>query len=122
MDLNLVVLAGRLTAPPESRTLDSGSHFIRYLVSVRSELPQRRLDVVPVILRHPPEDVAGAEPGPGQRIWVAGSVQRRFWHAPEGRRSRLEVVAEQVCLREEPPAADHAVSQGRDGGAVVLGQ
>jgi hypothetical protein len=27
-------------------------------------------------------------------------VQRRFWESPDGRRSRLEVVAEQVNLKE----------------------
>jgi hypothetical protein len=27
-------------------------------------------------------------------------VQRRFWEAPDGRRSRIEVVAEQVQLRD----------------------
>ena len=33
-------------------------------------------------------------------VWVAGAVQRRFWSGDDGRRSRLEVVAEQVCLRD----------------------
>jgi hypothetical protein len=27
-------------------------------------------------------------------------VQRRFWESPDGRRSRLEVIAEQVNLKE----------------------
>jgi hypothetical protein len=27
-------------------------------------------------------------------------VQRRFWESPDGRRSRLEVVAEQVNLKD----------------------
>jgi len=27
-------------------------------------------------------------------------VQRRFWEAPDGRHSRLEVVAEQVNLKD----------------------
>jgi hypothetical protein len=31
-------------------------------------------------------------------------VQRRFWEAPEGRRSRLEVVAHQVDIK--PPEED----------------
>lgn len=42
-----------------------------------------------------------------QGVWIAGSVQRRFWAAAEGRRSRLEVVAQSVELHgpdvpEEP--------------------
>jgi hypothetical protein len=36
-------------------------------------------------------------------VWVAGAVQRRFWSGDDGRRSRIEVVAEQVCLRDADP-------------------
>lgn len=103
MDLNLVVLCGRLAAPAEVRTFEGGSRLARYLITVRSEEP-RRVDVVPVTLWDPPDALVDAEPSPGQAVWVAGSVQRRFWSGSEGRRSRLEVVADQVCLR--PPPAE----------------
>ena len=100
MDLNLVVLAGRLAAPPEIRLFESGARLGRYLVTVRSERPARRVDVIPVTVWDPPDALVDAEPGPGRRLWVVGAVQRRFWAGSEGRRSRLEVVVEQVCLRE----------------------
>jgi single-strand DNA-binding protein len=101
MDLNLVVLCGRLAAPAEVRTFESGSRLARYLVTVRSEEP-RRVDVLPVTLWDPPDALVEAEPAAGHAVWVAGSVQRRFWSGAEGRRSRREVVAEQVCLRPPP--------------------
>jgi len=99
MDLNLVVLAGRLAAPPEIRQFESGSRLARYLITVRSDDPVSRVDVIPVTLWDPPDDLIDDDPTPGTRIWVAGSVQRRFWSAEEGRRSRIEVVASQVCPR-----------------------
>jgi single-strand DNA-binding protein len=99
MDLNLVVLAGRLAAPPEVRQFESGSRLVRYLVTARSEEPRRRLDVVPVTLWDPSDELLETSLEPGCRLWVAGSVQRRFWSADEGRRSRLEIVADQVCPR-----------------------
>ena len=99
MDLNLVVVSGRLAAPPEIRQFESGSRLARYLITVRTEEPRHRVDVVPVTLWDPPEALLDADPAPGERVWAAGSVQRRFWSAEEGRRSRLEIVAEQVCLR-----------------------
>jgi single-strand DNA-binding protein len=108
MDLNLVVLAGRLAAPPELRVFASGSRLIRYLVTVRTKEPRRRVDVVPVTLWDPSDEQAGADVAPGRRVWVAGTVQRRFWEGPEGRRSRLEVVADQVQLREPAFAVDSA--------------
>lgn len=100
MDLNLVVLCGRLAAPAEVREFEGGSRLARYLVTVRSEEP-RRVDVVPVTVWDPPESLLEAAPNPGRPVWVAGSVQRRFWSGAEGRRSRLEVVADQVCLRPD---------------------
>lgn len=100
MDLNLVVLSGRLAAPPETRTFDSGGRLVRYLVTCRSGDPKRRVDVVPVTWWDPPR-ASTTEGQPGTAIWVAGTAQRRFWSQDDSRRSRLEIVADQVCLR--PP-------------------
>ncbi|MEX1091680.1 MAG: single-stranded DNA-binding protein [Acidimicrobiia bacterium] len=100
MDLNLIVLCGSIATEPEIRIFESGTRLIRYLVTVRSEAPRRRVDVVPVIFWDPSDEEV-AEPGKrGQRIWIGGSVQRRFWESPDGRRSRLEVIAEQINLKE----------------------
>lgn len=101
MDLNLVVVSGRLAAPPEIRQFESGARLARYLVTVRSEEPTRRVDVLPVTMWDPSDELLDAEPVPGTRVWVAGSVQRRFWSGSDGRRSRIELVADQVCLRDE---------------------
>lgn len=102
MDLNLVVLAGRLAAVPELRVFDSGSKLVRYLVTVKSQKPRRRVDVVPITVWEPGEvdiDIA-----PGTPVWTAGTVQRRFWSASDGRRSRLEIIADEVCLRHSEVA------------------
>ena len=110
MDLNLAVLAGRLAAPPETRTLDSGERMIRYLVTTRTEEPRRRVDVVPVTLWDPPQELINVDRHPGERVWVTGSIQRRFWSEPLGRRSRLEFIADQVCFSpsESSTAAEGA--------------
>jgi len=107
MDLNLMVVSGRLAAPPEIRQFESGARLARYLVTVRSEEPHRRVDVLPITLWDPADDLIDADPQPGTRVWAAGSVQRRFWSGSDGRRSRIELVADQVCVREE--AADDGV-------------
>jgi len=102
MDHNITVLSGRLAAPPEIRQFESGARLGRYLITVRSEEPRRRVDVIPVTLWDPPDDLLDAEPAPGTRLWVVASLQRRFWSAEEGRRSRLEVVADVVTDSEDP--------------------
>jgi len=99
MDLNLVVLSGRLAADPEVREFESGSRLVRYLMTVRSDEPGRRVDVVPVTRWNPtPDDEARVR---GDRVWVTGTLQRRFWTANEGRRSRVEIIATHVTLRDE---------------------
>lgn len=101
MDLNIVVIAGRLAAATEYRELEAGRQ-LRLLVSVRSEEPEKRVDVLPVILWDPPRDLVDAAPPPGTSVWIAGEVQRRFWSGAEGRRSRLEIVAR--CVTVQPQA------------------
>lgn len=100
MDLNLVVLCGRIASDPEVRVFDSGTRLIRYLITVRSESPRRRVDVVPVTLWDPTDDQVEQPGERGERIWVCGSAQRRFWESPDGRRSRIEVVAEQITIHD----------------------
>ncbi len=100
MDLNLVVLCGRLATDPELRVFDSGTRLIRLLMTVKSDEPRRRVDVVPVTVWDPADDLIEDLPEKGKRVWVCGSIQRRFWEAPDGRRSRLEVVAEQVHIKD----------------------
>jgi len=111
MDLNIVVLGGRLAAEPEVRQFDTGSRLVRYLVTVRSVTPRRRVDVIPVT-QWEPADETPTDPGArGRRVWVTGAVQRRFWDAAQGRRSRIELVAHHVELRP-----DEAPGNGDDPG------
>jgi single-strand DNA-binding protein len=103
MDLNLVVLSGRLAAPPELRTFDSGSRLVRYLVTCRAGEPRPRVDVLGVTLWNPPPELASEDIAAGTPVWVAGNAQRRFWSETDGRRSRLEIVADEVRFRPQDP-------------------
>jgi single-stranded DNA-binding protein len=98
MDCNLVVLAGRLSAPLEVTDRDSGHRVGRLLMAVRSDTPAVRLDLVPVIWWNPTDHQLDTVPPVGSRVDITGSVQRRFWEGPDGRRSRLEVVAGMVTF------------------------
>ena len=108
MDLNIVVLAGRLAATPEVRTFDNGSNLVRYLVTIRAEHPRRRVDVIPVVLW----DALGQDLSleRGDRVWIAGAVQRRFWSDDHNRRSRIEIVARHI--QPYPLAEDDEGTQG----------
>jgi single-stranded DNA-binding protein len=100
MDLNLVVLCGRLASPGELREFESGTRLLRLLISLRTEEPTRRVDVVPVTLWNPEEDLVEAVKERGISIWAVGAVQRRFWESSDGRCSRIEIVGLQVTVHE----------------------
>ena len=93
MDLNLTVLAGRLASPPVVKEFPDGTTMTRLLVVVRTEQPRKRTDVVPVACW----DMDLPDFEPGDRVWVAGAVQRRFWNAEDrNRTSHIEIVAHNV--------------------------
>jgi single-strand DNA-binding protein len=105
MDYNVVVLSGKLAAPPELREFESGSRLVRSLITVRTDAPRRRVDVIPVTLWDPDpgHDILTADVG--ESVWAAGNVQRRFWSSAEGRLSRLEVVAHHVQVPDAEASA-----------------
>lgn len=103
MDHNLVVLAGTLATAPELREFDSGARLLRLLVTVRSDEPRKRVDVLPVTLWDPPDALLDENLERGRRVSVTGAAQRRFWEAKDGRRNRVEIVAEHVTARPLPP-------------------
>ena len=100
-DINLAVLCGRLATEPELRIYDSGSQTLHFLVTTIADEPRRRIDVVPVVLWDPPDEVLDYPFKAETRVWVTGSVQRRSFDGPAGRRSRIEVVADQVSPAKE---------------------
>lgn len=100
MDLNLVVLSGTLAVAPELHSFDSGKRRLDYLITVRTMTDERRrTDTINVKLWDPPARLVRKRLVRGDRIWVAGTVQRRFWSSFDGKRSQLEVVASQVVYR-----------------------
>ena len=113
MDVNELVLNGRLAAAPDYRVLESGSRMARLLVAVRSEVPHSRLDVLPVVWWEPEDEFVAAPPQVGERVRITGSVQRRYWESADGRRSKLEVVAAYASvISEDCPMPESAAQWG----------
>lgn len=100
MDLNLVVLSGTLAVAPELYRFDSGRRRLDYLVTVRTMTDGRtRTNTISVKYWDPPTRLVRKKLIRGDRLWIAGTVQRRFWSTLDGKRSQLEVVASQVVYR-----------------------
>jgi single-strand DNA-binding protein len=91
--MNVVVLRGRLSRPPEHRELPSGDQLVAYEVTVERSGEGEKAESVPVVCsaRGAPADLE-----PDTEVVVVGRVRRRFFRAGGATQSRTEVVAEAV--------------------------
>ena len=90
--MNVVIVQGVLSRPPESRELPSGDRLVAYEVTVRQD-GEPTASVPVVWFDAPPK--AAALPA-GAEVVARGRVRRRFFRTPAGTASRTEVVAEVV--------------------------
>jgi single-strand DNA-binding protein len=89
--MNIVILRGVLSRPPEERELPSGDRIVTYEVTVPS--PDGRSETVPVVWS-PPAGRGWWDAG--EAVVVTGRVRRRFFRAGGATQSRTEVVADRV--------------------------
>ncbi len=92
MELNVTVLRGPLSSPPERRTLPSGSEVATLAVRVPAD---GRSTSVPVTVWDPPAWLGDLQPG--DEILVLGAVRRRFYRTAGGTGSRVDVDAAVVA-------------------------
>lgn len=104
--MNITVLQGRLSRPPERRELPSGDELVAYEVTVPAQ-GDRRAESVPVVW---PDAPAGAHDlEPETEVVVIGRVRRRFFRAVGSTQSRTEVVADQVVPARQARKVERAV-------------
>lgn len=91
--VNITVLRGHLSRPPEARDLPSGDRLVTFEVTVAG-VGSRRAEGVPVVWFGAPASAADIEPD--AEVVVVGRVRRRFFRAGATTQSRTEVVADRV--------------------------
>lgn len=92
MSINLAVIRGHITAPPEQRLLPSGRELAVMQVTTR---PAEGAISVPVIVWDPPKWLGALDAG--AEVFAIGVVRRRFFRAGATTASRVEVEASFVC-------------------------
>lgn len=104
--MNLVILRGALSRPPEARDLRSGDVVVAYDVTVpgRDAGPA---ETVPVVWFAPPAGATDLEAD--TEVVVVGRVRRRYFRAGGATQSRTEVVADKVIPARRAKAAERAV-------------
>ena len=117
LNLNKVVLAGRITADPELKQTPSGVSVLSFTIAVNrgyvskgSEQGERQADFISVVAWRNTAEFISKYFRKGSAICVTGSIQTRTWQDQQGqRRYATEVVADEAAFVES--RADMSNSQ-----------
>lgn len=109
MDINRVILIGRLVRDPESRILPSGVTVTTFRIAVNrrpSKEGNQNADFFDVVAWRQLADLCSKYLKKGQRVAVEGSLRQRSWQDQNGNyQSKVEILAENVQFLE-PKASD----------------
>ena len=104
LNLNKVVLAGRITADPELKQTASGISVLTFTLAVNrsyvsksSEQGERQADFINIVVWRGQAENCHKYLKKGSKCCVVGSLQTRTWDAQDGtRKHATEVIAEEV--------------------------
>ncbi len=106
LNLNKVVLAGRLTADPECKQTASGISVLSFSLAVNrryasknSEQPESQTDFINVVAWRQTAEFISKYFHKGSAICLTGSIQTRSWQDQQGqKRYATEVVADEAMF------------------------
>lgn len=115
MDLNRVMLLGRLTRDPEVRTTTTGRTVASITVAAgrvwfdATGARQEKTEFTPCVLWGKLADIAGQYLSKGRRVYVEGRLETRDWTGQDGvKRYRTEVIVSNLIMLDSPRHAASA--------------
>ncbi len=102
LNLNKVVLAGRLTADPELKQTTSGISVVSFSLAVNRKYvkdAEQKTDFITVNAWRQTADFISRYFRKGSAICITGTIQTRSWQAQDGsKRYATEVVADEAMF------------------------
>ena len=116
LNLNKVVLAGRLTAKPELKQTPNGVYATNFTIAVNRRGKDAQADFIDCVAWRQTAEFVCKYFDKGSAICICGSIQKRTWEGKNGEKhSVTEIVADEANFVEGKSAADgafdHAVDQ-----------
>lgn len=109
MDLNKVMIIGRLTRDPELRTIPSGQTVASFSVATSRQWkdqqgqPQSVTEFHNVVAWRRLGEIAGQYLKKGKQVYIEGYLQTRSWEDQAGqKRYRTEIVADNMIMLGGP--------------------
>jgi single-strand DNA-binding protein len=107
--MNRVTLTGRLTANPETRTTNNGTHVAALRLAVqrpRKDGADQGADYVDITVFGRQADTCEQYLAKGRRVAVDGHLHHSEWDSDNGRRQKLEVIARNVEFLDPASSED----------------
>lgn len=113
MDLNKVMIIGRLTRDPELRTIPSGASVCQMGLATNyvynNQQTGQKIEQVEyhnVVLWRKLGEIAAQYLKKGRRVYIEGRLQTRSWDGKDGqKRSRTEIIADNMIMLDSNPSA-----------------
>ncbi len=110
--VNMVVILGNLTRDPELRYTPSGSAVCNFGVATNRSWTtsegesQEKVEFHNVVAWKKLAEICSQYLIKGQKVYIQGRLQTRTWEGKDGnRRSRTEIVADQMVMLQRPRGA-----------------
>lgn len=120
MDLNKVMLIGRLTQDPEVRTIPSGQNVATFSIATnliwtdQQGQKQEKVEYHNIVAWRKLAEICGQYLQKGKKVYLEGRLQTRQWEGQDGvKRNRTEIIADNMIM------LDSAGSQGGGGSQSV---
>lgn len=109
MNLNKVIIVGRVTADPELRTIASGTHVISFSIATNRNWTDKdgqkkeETEFHNIVAWGRQADIINQFSKKGSLLMVEGRLQTRSWEGKDGQTRRTtEVIVERVQLGPRP--------------------
>lgn len=109
MDLNKVMIIGRLTRDPEARTTPSGQAVTNFSVATsfkwtdQSGQKQEKVEYHNVVAWRKLAEICAQYLQKGKQIYLEGRLQTRDWEGQDGvKRYRTEIIADNMIMLGSP--------------------
>ncbi|MEK7540508.1 MAG: single-stranded DNA-binding protein [Patescibacteria group bacterium] len=126
MDLNKVMLIGRLTRDPELRTIPSGQTVASFSVATSRQWkdqqgqPQSVTEFHNVVAWRKLAEIVGQYLKKGKQVYIEGYLQTRSWDDQAGqKRYRTEIVADNMIMLGSAPSGAQTGAAGTGSPAAM---
>ena len=110
MNLNKVIIGGRLTADPELKLTQSGVAVTSFSIAVDRKTAkdaEKKTDFIPIVAWRGTAEFITKYFGKGSAICIVGKIQTRSWQDQNGdKRYATEVIADESYFVESKTTSD----------------